>query len=105
MTGQFRNAVMLALSLGMSAPASVVWAEDFIKIDGVAGASIDLPIVKFPGDHFTPAQMRNFESSRIVTAGDLIAADPAVVGRILGVSARQARMTQRHLKEALGTRR
>lgn len=98
---QFRNAVLLALSIGFSAPAASVWAEEFIKLGQAKGVTIDLPLKQFPGDHFTPVQLRNFHSNRITTAGELIKADPKIVGRILGLDPRQAKMTQRHLRESL----
>lgn len=68
-------------------------------------ATIDLPLKQFPGDHFSPVQLRNFESNSIVTAEDFINADPELVGRILGHSPRQAKMAQSDLHKALSERR
>ena len=105
MKGQFRNAVLLALSIGISAPAATVWAEAFLKIEGVEGEATSMQLSRFPGGSFSPMQLRNLQGHGIETAGDLISADPALVGRILGISPRQARMTQRHLSETMRTPR
>ena len=105
MAGKFRNAVLLGLSLGVSMPATTVWAETFLKIEGVAGESVSLPLERFPGGSFTPVQLRQFKGQGISLLGDLIEADPALVGRIMGVSPQQARMTQRHLRDVTREKR
>ena len=105
MPGQFRNAVLLALSLGISATAAPVWAETFLKIDSILGETTGMALNRFPGETFTAMQLRSFRSQGIVTAGDLIAADPALVGRIMGVSPQQARMTQKQMRQVMRAER
>lgn len=104
MKSRFSSAAMLALVLGVNAAAAPVWAEMFIKIDGVQGESHSLPIAQFPGNSFSRPQLRQFHGEGITTAADLIAADPALVGRIMGLNPRQARMMQRHLRESMSSR-
>ncbi|WP_114967073.1 hypothetical protein [Alkalilacustris brevis] len=104
MQGKFKQAALLALSLGIAAPANTVWAEQFLKIDGVAGESPRLPLARIPGDAFTPLQLRQFGQQGIHTTGDLVSADPQIVGRVLGTDPRRAQMMQRHLREAMSKR-
>lgn len=104
MNSKFANVAMLALALGISAPATVVWAESFNKIEGIVGESAALPLSRLPGDAFTPMQLRNFEANRVQTLGDLMRADATLVGRILKIDARRARMVQNHIREATAKR-
>ena len=104
MKSRFSSAAMLALGLGVNAAAAEVWAEMFLKIEGVEGESRSLPITQFPGNSFTRMQLRQFHGEGITTAADLIGADPALVGRILELEPGQARMMQRHLRETMSRR-
>lgn len=104
MRNQFSRAVALAVALGISGSASIVWAEEFLKIEGIDGESPRLELRAVPGDTFTPVQLKNFARHDITTTGDLVKADSRLVGRILEMEPRQARMMQKHLSEALSKR-
>lgn len=104
MKGKFSSAAMLALAIGVSAPAAPVWAEEFLKIEGVEGEGVRLPLERFPGGSFTSVQLRQFQGQGITTAEDLIRADPTLVGRIMELEPGQARMMQRHLRESMSSR-
>ncbi len=100
----FTRVLALMAALGVSAQTAPIWAQQLIELDGIIGEQTSLPLNRFPGDHFTPTQLRQFSAQRIRTAGDLIAADAETVGRILAIQPRQARMLQRQLREAMSSR-
>ena len=101
MPGKFKRVFMLGLALGMTAPASLVATEAFLKIEGVERESTRTSLSNLPGDYFSDRQVSQFRETGIITTGELISADPAVVARILRMSPEQARMLQRQMREAL----
>ena len=100
MTARRAPAAGLVLSVGLILSAAA-HADVFMKFEGVAGESTRLHVTDFPSNTFSPRQLQALERAGIETAADLIAADPALVGRIMGVSVRDARITQQRLSQVM----
>ncbi len=86
MTFRTSLAIALVAALAVSASPDALTAQDQKAI---------------PGDTFTPTHLRAFADQGIVTAGDLVAADPELVGRILEIDPQRARQLQQELNEAM----
>ncbi|MGC9457583.1 MAG: hypothetical protein ACP5DC_08640 [Halothiobacillaceae bacterium] len=102
-------AITLALVVSISLPAGSLLAQDRKTFPGDAFIPGDtfIPSDKFsartelrafPGDAFSPQHLRQFKGQGIVTAGDLVSADPKLVGRILKIDPKQARDMQQKLR-------
>jgi len=63
------------------------------------GHNRDTPLAAV--DMFSPAQVRELRSMRIVTAEDLLKADAAALGRVMGTSAREMSVFQTKLRQSL----
>lgn len=117
-----KKAYIVALAIGLGTPAGVASADDRMKIDSVTPdlslgrtpGNVMIPGDSFiPGDTFfpggaagpmSPALIRSFASQGITTAGDLVSADPRLVGRILEIDPREAQRIQRNLRGAMSKR-
>ncbi len=106
----FRNPLTIALAfvtvLVVGASPDALTAQDKKAIPGdlfIPGDMFtpDTALREFPGDAFTPTRLRTFAGQGIVTAGDLVSADPALVGRILELDPQLARRMQQELREKM----
>lgn len=104
----FRTSLTIALvsMLAVSASPEALTAQDRKAIPGdtfIPGDAFtpDTALREFPGDAFTPTRLRTFAGQGIVTAGDLVSADPALVGRILELDPKRARQMQEKLRQSM----
>lgn len=115
------TASVFLASILAAAQAQTVQQEvqpNWLKIDGVRGEetimrSRSVPGIgkvflpgdsvsrAFPGDMFTPGQNHALEAQGIKTLGDFIAADAAVIGRVLGKPPRAVSQLQQDIKSRL----
>jgi hypothetical protein len=103
MTFQHTFALALAIVVSMTVPTGSLMAQDKKAIPGDTffpgdALSPRIELHAFPGDTFSPRQLRQFKGQGIVTAGDLVSADPMLVGRILDLDPKQARNMQQKLR-------
>lgn len=100
MTFRTSLAIALVAALAVGASPDALTAQDQKAIPGDTFTP-DTGLREIPGDAFTPTHLRAFADQGIVTAGDLVAADPALVGRILEIDPQRARQLQQELNEAM----
>lgn len=96
----FRTSLAIALVsiLSVGAAPDALTAQDKKAIPGDAFTP-DTGLREIPGDAFTPTHLRDFAGQGIVTARDLVSADPELVGRILAIDPQRARRMQQELRE------
>jgi hypothetical protein len=103
MTFQHPLAFALAIVVSMTVPTGSPMAQDKKAIPGdtfIPGDAFSprTELRAIPGDTFSPRQLRQFKGQGIVTAVDLVSADPTLVGRILDLDPTQAREMQQKLR-------
>ena len=103
MTSLTPRAIALVTVLAAGASPDALTAQDRKAIPGDTFTP-DTGLREIPGDTFTPTHLRAFAGQGIVTAGDLVSADPALVGRILEIDPQPARRMQQELNEAMRAR-
>lgn len=100
MTFRTSLAIALVTILAVGASPDALTAQDQKAIPGDTFTP-DTGLREIPGDTFTPTHLRAFAGQGIVTAGDLVSADPALVGRILEIDTQRARRMQKELREKI----
>lgn len=101
MREKITHATLFALTLGVATPALMAGEEIAFDLDGIAGEATSLPLRSFPVGVFSGLQHLQFQQQGIVTAADLIDADPELIGRIMGMDPREIAQVQQHLSEVM----
>ncbi|MDD7973229.1 hypothetical protein [Roseinatronobacter alkalisoli] len=121
-------ATSLAASALIGSGPSEVWVQTLsqtnktdsraLQIDGVVGEQTSTGSARvphsgkimfpgdhftqaFPGDHFSPRQQRALTSQGITTLADFMAANPSVIGRLVGESPHAVSQWQQDIKTRL----
>ncbi|MCM2563613.1 hypothetical protein M8756_15480 [Lutimaribacter sp. EGI FJ00015] len=106
MTFHTSLAIAIVTLLAIGASPDALTAQDKKAIPGdtfIPGDAFtpDTGLREIPGDTFTPMRLRQFKGQGIVTAGDLVSADPAMVGRILEIAPDRARQMQKKMRASM----